>query len=179
MEHSKASVEKASPPPVQLFILSTLLPFSSFSSFSSSLGETESRYVVMGAGGCVVRTSPDLNSRVVGFLAPGSLVGAPERRIGRRAFVRSPLRGWCSEWSSDGYRIVGPVAGYGWQRWGRTRLHVAACGHAVGGDAEIAALEARQVGAHLSAAAREHRRELRRASRRRRPQWHGQRDWWR
>ena len=91
-------------------------------------------WVVVGSGGCQVRTGPTLASPAVCFLAPGTIIGEPKERIGRRCRITSPVSGWCSEWTTDGQPILTPSSNYSWQRWGKTRLHVGTCGHAVHED---------------------------------------------
>jgi hypothetical protein len=61
-------------------------------------------------------------------------------------------QGWVSEFNTDRGRIVEPLAQYCFQQWGRQRLFVSFCGHAVHQDCwdSYYASLIQQVGQHRS-----------------------------
>ena len=61
----------------------------------------------LGELGCQVRSGLEISSDPVGFLKHGTKIGAPIERVGRRVRIMSPLEGWCSLYSKQGYRILG------------------------------------------------------------------------
>eukprot|EP01045_Picozoa_sp_COSAG04_P002242 COSAG04_NODE_80_length_28110_cov_13.522847_16_plen_90_part_00 len=88
MEHSKASVEKASPPPVQLFILSTLLPLSS------------TMVAVCGV-------LPD---------CPRHLLRPPSKSSEKRVSLVSTEAGWHSRWKAENSAWFGSLRIRLWHR---------------------------------------------------------------
>ncbi|CAM9281630.1 unnamed protein product [Chrysoparadoxa australica] len=99
---------------------------------SSHHDQLHQQFIVVGGHGCQLRASPDLNSEKVALVKAGGLceVLAPDQ-IGRRVHVVSPVEGWASLYSVDGYVILEPVGAHSWHKWGRQRLQVGMCGHAV------------------------------------------------
>ena len=87
-EHSKASVEKASPPPVQLFILSTLLPLSS------------TMVAVCGV-------LPD---------CPRHLLRPPSKSSEKRVSLVSTEAGWHSRWKAENSAWFGSLRIRLWHR---------------------------------------------------------------
>lgn len=52
-------------------------------------------------------------------------------QVGRRVRCVAPAVGWASMRDSDGVPILEPLESKAFGRWGRQRLHVGLCGHAV------------------------------------------------
>jgi hypothetical protein len=93
-----------------------------------------------------LRATVETDSPKLQLLPQASEVLAVEQ-IGRRARVRvlsvtatngsqqqenwTAVSGWASLHSIDGYPILQPLEPRAWQQWGRARMHVALCGHAV------------------------------------------------
>lgn len=53
------------------------------------------------------------------------------QRVGRRVRCVAPAVGWASVRDSDGAEILEPLERKAFNKWGRERLHVSLCGHAV------------------------------------------------
>jgi hypothetical protein len=92
-----------------------------------------------------LRATVETDSPKLQLLPQGSEVLAVEQ-IGRRARVTllsvtagngseqencSAASGWASLHSVDGYPILQELEPRAWQQWGRARMHVALCGHAM------------------------------------------------
>lgn len=82
---------------------------------------------------CLVRAGAALDSVEVTRLKRGTGLVVEEKR-GRRLRISSPVEGWVSELTADQARLVEPMKRYCFQSWGRTRLVVSMCGHAVHQD---------------------------------------------
>ncbi|CAM9192647.1 unnamed protein product [Ascophyllum nodosum] len=88
--------------------------------------------LVVGKHGCQLRRGIDVKSEKVQVLRPGRrcevLVG---EQVGRRVRCIAPAVGWASMRDSDGDTILAPLETKAFERWGRQRLHIGLCGHAV------------------------------------------------
>lgn len=82
---------------------------------------------------CLVRAGPELDSAEVTRLPRGTGLVVEEKR-GRRLRITQPVAGWVSEFTADQARLIEPMRRYCFQQWGRTRLVVTLCGHAVHQD---------------------------------------------
>lgn len=54
-----------------------------------------------------------------------------KEQVGRRVHCIAPTVGWASTRNSDGAVFLDPLESRAFGRWGRQRLHVGLCGHAV------------------------------------------------
>lgn len=52
-------------------------------------------------------------------------------KVGRRVHCVAPASGWASARNSDGVVILEPLEAKAFGRYGRQRLHIGLCGHAV------------------------------------------------
>jgi len=87
-------------------------------------------HVVVGKTGCQVRSDVGLDSAQVTHLETGQQI-VVQKQHGRRVKITSPVFGWCSLRSAEGYVILKPWTEWAFMKWGRARPAVTSCGHAV------------------------------------------------
>lgn len=88
------------------------------------------KYVIVSKAGCQVRSSAQMDSPCVCIVPCGVSVVA-EEIVGRRVRISQPCSGWLSMTCANGRPLLQPAADYSWRKWGRQRVHLSLCGHAV------------------------------------------------
>ncbi|CAN0217671.1 unnamed protein product, partial [Ectocarpus fasciculatus] len=79
-----------------------------------------------------MRRGIDVSSEKVKFFPPGGTCEVLVReQVGRRVRCVAPAVGWASTRTQDGSVVLDPLETQAFRRWGRQRLHVGLCGHAV------------------------------------------------